>query len=447
MPAKKRKISPKKKKINKNLENNNKNLNYLKEPKNLETISEDILDHEKIIIITVDRDNDIGQKINVSGPIIGYKNNLRVATNFAMEDPEDSDANSIFGALKIYKKLEKDSDVEIVTLTGHSKENLLFADKNIAIQLKQVLSVYPATAAIFVSDGAEDDQVIPLVQNFIPIISKETIIVRQSKGLESTFYTIKKALKDPFFARIVYGVPAIILLLYVFLRQYALQIIAFLLGIYFLIKGFNLDSKFTRFAHSVSKKFSIYRISLPFYLAFLFFLIYAIIKGVNLFYQNQYFDLIFIIVSSIRAVLLLLVISFILLVIGSIIDLIYFKKMYLLGKNLFALFFILIFAVIFDFALQFILQDISSFYFLIVVVFGSILLVLINRFTIIFDVSSRISSLYIGLPVYSRYGLFLGEVTSIDEKRKILRYKEKNTETIKTISEKNIFLNNGRILI
>ncbi|MDD4049461.1 MAG: DUF373 family protein [Candidatus ainarchaeum sp.] len=412
-----------------------------------QTISDEILDQEKILVVCVDRDNDIGQKINVTGPIIGFKNNLKVVTNFGIADPEDSDANCIFGGLKVYKKLESNTDVEIVTLTGHSKENVLFSDKNIANQLKQVLSVYPATGVVFVSDGAEDDQVIPLIQNFVPIISKETVIVRQSKSLESTFYTIKRALKDPFFARVVYGVPAIALLLFVFFRAYALQIVAFLLGMYFLVKGFSLDKRINNFYNNIIKKFSIYRISLPFYLAFIFFLIFAIIKGLNLYYQNQYFDYLFIIVSSIRSVLLQIVIAFVLLVIGSIIDLFYLKKMYNLGKNIFALFFIVIFSIIVDFALQFIIQDINISFFLLVVIFGSILLVLVSRFTVLFDVNFKVSPLLVGLPVYSKYGLFLGEVTGVDDKRKILRYKEKNTEKVKTISEKNFVLENGTILI
>lgn len=413
----------------------------------LEKISEEVSDHEKILIVCVDRDNDIGQKINVTGPIIGFKNNLKVASNFAIADPEDSDANCIFGGLKIYKKLEKETQVEIVTLTGHSKENLLFSDKNIAIQIKQVLSVFPATGAVFVSDGAEDDQVIPLIQNFVPIISKETVIVRQSKSLESTFYTIKRALKDPFFARVIYGVPAIMLLLFVFLRAYALQIIAFLLGVYFLIKGFNLDKKFISFTRNSVKKFSIYRISILFYIGFLVFLIVALIKGITIFFENQYFDVLFTIVSSIRAILLQLVIAFVLLTMGSIIDLFYFKKMYNLGKNIFALFFIFIFSIIIDFSLQYIIQDININFFLLVVIFGAILLVLLSRFTIMFDVNTKITPLLIGLPVYSKYGLFIGEVISIDEKRKIIKYKEKNTDALKTISEKNFVFENGAILI
>lgn len=404
-------------------------------------------DTEKLLIICVDRDNDIGNKINVTGPIIGFKNNLKTASNFAIVDPEDSDANCIFGGLKIYKKLEKEVDVEIVTLTGHSKENLFFSDKNISSQLKQVLSIYPATGAIFVSDGAEDDQVIPLIQNHVPIISKETIVVRQSKGLESTFYTIKKALKDPFFSKIILGIPAIILLLFVFLRQYAVRIIAFLAGIYLLIKGFSLDKRVQKFTKNTFRKLSIYRISILFYIGFLVMFLFSVIKGITLFFENQYFNIVFTIVSSIRAVLIYLVISFVLLIVGNIIDSLYFKKAYLLGKNIFSLCFIFVFSIVVDFALQLIVQDINVNYFILVVVFSALMLILINRFTSIFSVNKKVTSLLVGLFVYSKYGLYLGEVVSVDEKRKTIRYKERTTQAIKTVSQRNFVLENDVILI
>jgi len=128
---------------------------------------------ERLLILTVDRDNDIGKLLGVSGPIVGYDNNLKLANDLILKDPEESDANAIFAALKKYNDLKKDYVVEIASLTGHSKENLFFADKNISLQLKSVLEEFPASAFVFVTDGAEDDQVIPILQNFGPIISKE----------------------------------------------------------------------------------------------------------------------------------------------------------------------------------------------------------------------------------------------------------------------------------
>jgi len=403
--------------------------------------------YEKILIISVDRDNDIGEKAGITGPIIGLKNNTLAATKFAIADPEDSDGNCMFGAIKKYNELIKENDVEIVTLTGHSKSNLFYADKNIALQLKHTLEIYPATAAILITDGAEDDQVLPIIQNYIPVISKDTIIVRQSKSLESTFYTIKRALKDPFFARIVYGVPAIILLLFVFFKNSALQIIALLLGLYFLIKGFNLDYYFQKLYTNIFKRFSIHRLSLPFYLASIFFLIFTIIKGINLFNLNISFSLLLRSVYVLRAILLYLVLAISSAVIASIIDLFYFKKVYLLGRHIFTLLSIFIFATLLDYALQLIIYEIEISLFITAVVLSVIFLILIGIFTNLFNISSEVTVLLIGLSVRSKYGLLIGKVVDVDEKKQVLIYEERTNKKTRTISKKNFIVRNGFVII
>ncbi len=402
---------------------------------------------EKILILSVDRDNDVGQKTGISGPIIGINNNKKLATALAIADPEESDANSIFGAIKKYYELQSENEVEIATLTGHSKDNFFYADKNITIQLKQVLELFPATAVVFVSDGAEDDQVMPIIQNFVPIMSKETIIVRQEKSIENTFYFVKKALQDPFFARIVYGVPAIILLLFVFARQFAFQIIALFFGLYFLIKGFNLEPKLYKLYINFLKKFSINRVSLPFYVAFLFFLVFAIIKGFSLFSSNLSFDLLHRLVYVFRAVLLYLVIAFGSWVLGSIIDLFYFKKLYKFGINVFNLFFIVVFFTLIDLFLQWLIEELSTTSLIYSVIIGVVILVLISQFTALFSIKREVTSLLVGLPVQSKYGLWIGEVVSVDEKKQIIRYKDKTNHSIKVISRKNFILGDGRIII
>ncbi|MCK9293032.1 DUF373 family protein [archaeon] len=403
--------------------------------------------YEKILIISVDRDNDIGEKAGITGPIIGLKNNTQAATKFAIADPEDSDGNCMFGAIKKYNELIKENDVEIVTLTGHSKSNLFYADKNIALQLKHTLEIYPATAAILVTDGAEDDQVLPIIQNYIPVISKDTIIVRQSKNLESTFYTIKKAFRDPFFARIVYGVPAVILLLFVFFKNSALQIIALLLGLYFLIKGFNLDFYFIKFYRNIFKRFSIHRLSLPFYLAFIFFSIFSIVKGINLFNLNTSFDLLFRTVYVLRAILLYLVLAISSAVIASIIDLFYFKKVYLLGRHIFTLLSIFIFATLIDFALQLIISEIEISLFITAIILSVIFLILIGIFTNLFNISSEVTVLLVGLSVRSKYGLLIGKVVDVDEKKQIIIYEERTNKKIRSISKKNFSVRNGFVII
>jgi len=247
---------------------------------------------EKILILSVDRDNDIGKLLGVSGPIVGYEDNLKLASDLLLADPEESDANAIFAALKKYNELKSKYVVEVATLTGHSKENLFYADKNIIAQFQNVLNDYSASGIIFISDGAEDDQVIPIIQNFVPLISKEIVIVKQSKNIENTFYFVKKAIKDPVFARIIFGIPAIILLLLFFIgTKYTIQILTLVFGLFFLIKGFNLEPKIDYVFRSILSKFYITKISFPFNLAGLFFLAFSIYTGINLYVANISFDL------------------------------------------------------------------------------------------------------------------------------------------------------------
>jgi putative membrane protein len=405
------------------------------------------LSKEKILILSVDRDNDIGQKIGQSGPIIGIVNNKKLASDLATADPEESDANCIFGAIKKYNELKDEYDVEIATLTGHSKENFFYADKNITIQLKQVLEMYPATGVVLVTDGAEDDQVMPLIQNFVPIISKETIIVRQSKSIENTFYIVKKAFQDPFFARIVYGIPAIILLLFVFVKQYAFQIIALLAGFYFLVKGFGLDHKFNKLVKNLSYKFSIKRVSFIFYIFFVGLLLFAIGDGIYLFLQNTNFVLLDRVIYVIRAVLLYVLLAAISAIIGSIIDLFYLKKMYLFSKNIFFLFLAFVLTALIDLTLQWSIDVVSSSFLALSIFIGVVILILFYRFTKLFDINKDVTPLLIGLPVQSRYGLWVGEVVGIDEKKELIRYIDKTTKSIKGISKKGFILEDGKIII
>lgn len=402
---------------------------------------------ERILILTVDRDNDIGKLLKVSGPIIGYEKNLKLASDLLLLDPEESDANAIFGALKKYNDLKKDYTVEVATLTGHSKENLFFADKNIAIQLKDVFNEFPASGVVFVSDGAEDDQVIPIVQNFAPIISKETIIVRQERSIENTFYFIKKAIKDPAFSKIIFGIPAIILLLFFFFGRLAFSIVALVLGLFFLIKGFNLEPKIIKFFNNIFSKLSLTRISFPFYLGGLFLLFFTIFTGVNLFISNPEFLFWFRLIYVIRAILLYLVLSLAAFVIGDIIDLFYSKEAYKLGRSIFMLFSIFVFSAILDLALQLIINQVEFNVFFITVVISTIFLILLNRITSIFDITSDITDLLIGLPVVSRYGVWIGQVVSVDSNKNVISYVSRNGKMIKVISKKHFIIDNGRVII
>ncbi|MFH0906628.1 MAG: DUF373 family protein [archaeon] len=402
---------------------------------------------EKILILSIDRDDDIGQKLGRAGPFIGFSNNLKLASDLAIKDPEESDANCIFAALRKYEQLKKNYDVEIATLTGYTKDNLFYADKNIADQLKLVLENFEASSVVFVTDGAEDDQVIPLIQNYLPIISKELVIVRQAKEIESIFYTIKKAINDPVFARIIFGVPAIIMLILLFAGPYGLKIVLFLCGMFLLIKGFNLESKLIKLFDSLKKKFSISHISFIFYIISFVLFIFTVISAVNLFLANGEFELILRLVYVIRAVLLYFVLSLISYFIGSLIDLFYYREMFKLGKIIFSLFSVLILSSVLDLSLQLLISEIKLSEFIFSAIIATIILFLFSRIISLFDITLDVSTLFIGLPVISKFGLWLGNVVEIDEPKHSIRYKDRVSGKLKIVSRKHFFFDNGKLIV
>jgi putative membrane protein len=149
------------------------------------------------LVVCVDRDDDVGRKTGIQGPVIGRAAVLEAATKLGTADPEDTDTNALFGGLRLYDDLrEREEEVEVVALTGSAKVGIV-SDRRIAEQLDQVLRERPAVAAYFVSDGAEDEYLLPILSSRIRIDGVHRVVVRQAPGLESTYYTLVRALKDP----------------------------------------------------------------------------------------------------------------------------------------------------------------------------------------------------------------------------------------------------------
>jgi len=78
---------------------------------------------DKTLILCIDGDNDIGIKAKVVTPIVGRQTNLESATILAVSDPEEADANAMFGAIKLYDQLlgqYPDESFEVATIAGSS---------------------------------------------------------------------------------------------------------------------------------------------------------------------------------------------------------------------------------------------------------------------------------------------------------------------------------------
>src|ERR671924_47853 len=125
--------------------------------------------HSKILVLCVDRDDDIGSKGGIETPIVGRDLCIKAGTRLAIEDPEDPDANTIFGAVKMYEELiSKGYESEVALVSGKFNRGIE-ADEKIGFEIQNILTSYKADGAGVVSDGEDDETVIPIIQAMVPI--------------------------------------------------------------------------------------------------------------------------------------------------------------------------------------------------------------------------------------------------------------------------------------
>ncbi len=240
---------------------------------------------EPILVICVDRDNDIGEKLGVKGPIIGRKENLDVAKNLAIEDPGESDANSLFGAIKEYDKLkEQGENVYLAAFTG-DKNVGTESDVRIVRQLEEVIKKYNIKKAVFVSDGAEDECLIPIIQSKLQILSIVKVVVRQSSQLESGYYValnfFKDIVSDPQASKVVLGLPAITLVLYSLFGDLGWRVTLGVIGCYLMVKAFHREKFVVSFVNELTSTFSKDKVSFFCYILSLAFITIGIVQGYN----------------------------------------------------------------------------------------------------------------------------------------------------------------------
>lgn len=204
----------------------------------------------KLLVICVDRDNDVGEKAGIKTPVVGRDSCIEAAQRLALEDPEDADSNSIFSAIKTYEDLiSKGYQAEVITVAGTENKGVQ-ADEKIIMEIKKVLENFSANGAVIVSDGEDDESVIPIIQNVLPIISVQRVVMKVSRSVEYSYAVFGKYLKmiayDSKYSKFFLGVPGILLLIggIATVFGYTAEIFALLviiLGGAFLIRAFDID--------------------------------------------------------------------------------------------------------------------------------------------------------------------------------------------------------------
>ncbi|MDH5391261.1 MAG: DUF373 family protein [Candidatus Bathyarchaeota archaeon] len=208
----------------------------------------------RILILCVDRDNDLGMKAGIKTPILGRKENIRAAATLALRDPEEPDANAMFEAVRIYDNLKKEAkeqeeEYEVATIAG-SDLGGVGADRQLVAQLTGVLSGFSATDVILVTDGYTDEAVLPLIESRVPVTSVRRIVMKHSKSIEETAALFTRYLKilteNPRYSRILLGLPGILLIILGVLwvlewLQYAGIAFLIVFGALLFVRGFRLD--------------------------------------------------------------------------------------------------------------------------------------------------------------------------------------------------------------
>ena len=204
----------------------------------------------RLLVICVDRDDDVGEKTGIQTPVVGRNACIEAAQRLALEDPEDADSNSIFAAIKTFEDLiSKGYEAQVVTVTG-VKNRGVKADEKIASEIRSVLQKFSANGAVIVSDGEDDESVIPVIQNVLPVISVQRVVMKVSRTVEYSYAVFGKYLKmiayDSKYSKFFLGVPGILLLIggIATVVGYTAEIFAVLVSILggaFLIRAFDID--------------------------------------------------------------------------------------------------------------------------------------------------------------------------------------------------------------
>jgi putative membrane protein len=220
--------------------------------------------YSKILVLCIDRDNDIGSKGGIETPIVGRDACINAGTRLALEDPEDADSNAIFGAVKTYEELvSKGYDAEVAVVAGKFNRGVE-ADEKISLEVKSILEKYRADGAVIVSDGEDDETILPVIQSRVPVISVRRVIIRHSRSVEYSYAVLGRYLRmlvyDSQYSKFFLGVPGILLaagaLAVIFdAAKWITAIVLAILGGAFIVRAFDIDKALSSFGRLTPTSF------------------------------------------------------------------------------------------------------------------------------------------------------------------------------------------------
>ena len=217
----------------------------------------------KVLVLSVDRDDDFGAKAGLNSPFVGRQENIDAALGLGLKDPEDSDTNTILAAISIYEEMvKKGIDAEVATICGDVKVGYE-SDLALSTQLENVLEMVKPDRVVLVSDGAEDEYIFPMVASRVKVDSVKRVFVKQAPTVEGTYYILIKMLQDDKVRKrllfpiglvfLILGVFALLPKIFEYLEKPSLDVIA---GMGFGFLGVALGLYLIFFAYHVGERLS-----------------------------------------------------------------------------------------------------------------------------------------------------------------------------------------------
>jgi len=206
------------------------------------------------LVVCLDRTDDVGRKTGLRSPVVGWEAVRALVTDVGLADPEDSGVNTLLESLRVAQNLRDENEEVVVAVVSGDHESMVSADRAVAAQLDDLIADYDPESAVVVTDSAEDERLIPIVESRVRVDSVDRVVVRQARDIESTYYLLKQFLADEELRQTVLVPIGLTMLVFPLLATTVgpaegAAAITTVIGLFLLYKGFNIDELLARFAH------------------------------------------------------------------------------------------------------------------------------------------------------------------------------------------------------
>ena len=246
-----------------------------------------------LLVLCVDLDDDLGRKTGVSTPVVGRDAVEAAAVELATADPEDSDVNVLFQGIQVHDEFDGAEPVEVAAVTGTPGGDVQ-ANRALGGEVDEVLASLGTgeqVGAVVITDGAQDESVLPVIRSRVPIDGVRRVVVRQAQDLESIYYTMKQVLADPETRGTILVPLGVLLLIYPFVTVASLfdipgaavlGLLSALLGLYTLFRGLGLERAIDEAAERVRRVLYAGRVTLVTYVVAAALMLVGGVRGAEL---------------------------------------------------------------------------------------------------------------------------------------------------------------------